>query len=609
MRRSSMLLAGLALSAALGACTPPSAPEPSPPPSASARAASVTSARAAPRASAPSQPQAPARDAGADAAEGVRALVLPGGGPRAAHGKRGVIASVEPHATRAGLSILERGGNAVDAAVAVAYALAVVHPSAGNLGGGGFMLVRMKGQPAVAVDFRETAPRALTRPVFDAMIANHAVGAAAVGVPGSVAGLELARERFGRLPRGEVLAPAIALARDGFPLGARAALTIRWAWPVLARDPAAAAIFGAAGKPRARGDRLRNPDLARTLERVARAGRDGFYKGVTAKRLVDALRGHLSLNDLLDYEAVLREPLRVRYRGLDVLTMPPPSAGGVAIAELLGLLDAHRAWEEEAGSARELHLFLEASRRAQADRRFTVVDPDALPPAALAAQLARVTDSAWLAARAPRIDPERATPSAEVDARYHAVLASLESEHTTHFSVIDADGSVVSCTTTLSAGFGARMVAAGTGVVLNDSVASFGTIGENLPVAGRRTVSSMAPTLVLDHGEVILVLGSPGGDTIPSTVVQVLRNIVDHGMTLDAAIDAPRVHQDFAPDAFRYERARPISVAVRRELEAMGHRVSKKTLPMGDANDLLIVGDEAYGYADPREGGLALAVK
>lgn len=531
---------------------------------------------------------------------------LHAGGKRAVRGEHGMVTSVEAQATRAGVRILDAGGNAVDAAVAVAYALAVTHPSAGNIGGGGFMLVRPEGGPTTAIDFRETAPRALTQKAFDKMIAAGAIGPAAVGVPGTVAGLELAHEKFGHLTRAQVMAPAIALARKGHRVGTREALTIRWNWAALRHDRAARTIFGRGKKPIADGQRLKRALLGATLERIAKQGRDGFYRGKTAHDLVRAMRhgGLLSLEDLASYQAKIRKPLRVRYHGLEVVIMPPPSAGGVAVAEELGMLDKLRAWKQPAGSAEELHLFIEASRRALADRRFGVVDPDALTQAERAKRRAHWLDPDFLLARAP-IDRAHATASADVSPLYSAALKEVESAHTTHFSVVDAGGMVVSCTTTLSAGFGAKFVAPGTGVVLNNSVASFSTAGDNLPRPGRRTLSSMAPTLVLRKGSPALVLGSPGGDTIPSTVVQVLRNVVDYGMTIDAAVDAPRIHGSFAPDEVRDERARPLPAKVKHALEKMGHHFSKKRIPIGDANNILIAGGIAYGVADKREGGLA----
>jgi gamma-glutamyltranspeptidase/glutathione hydrolase len=284
--------------------------------------------------------------------------------------------------------------------------------------------------------------------------------------------------------------------------------------------------------------------------------------------------------------------------------MPPPSAGGVALALTLGALERLGAPKLAAGSAEELHLFIEASKRAHSERRFFVLDPDTLAPGALAERRRRWTDAEALLARTPRIDPKRATPAADVHPLFAAAMRELE--HTTHYSVVDADHNVVSCTTTLSAGFGARIVARTAGIVLNNAVAAFGTAGDNLPAPGRRTTSSMAPTLVLQNGEVVLVLGSPGGDTIPSTIAQVLRNAVDHGMTIDQAVNAPRIHHGFAPDRVRYEGKRPPPKAVRTALEKLGHQFSDTRIPIGDANNVLIADGVAWGYSDPREGGLAL---
>lgn len=274
------------------------------------------------------------------------------------------------------------------------------------------------------------------------------------------------------------------------------------------------------------------------------------------------------------------------------------------VLEILGILEQLEVWKEPAGSANELHLFLEASRRAQTDRRFSIVDPDSIDAAEWAKRLTRFRDTHALLERLP-IDREHATLSEKVHPLYAEALR--EAEHTTHFSIIDADGMVVSFTTTLSAGFGSKIVVPGAGIVLNNAVASFGTAGENLPEGRRRTISSMAPTLAYDRSGTLLVLGSPGGDTIPSTIVQVFRHLVDHGMSLDGAVDAPRVHHGFVPDEMRYEGARPIPKSVRNALEKRGHVISKKTIPMGDANDIVIKAGIAYGYADPREGGVALA--
>jgi gamma-glutamyltranspeptidase/glutathione hydrolase len=527
------------------------------------------------------------------------------GGPRAVRAEFGAVTSVEPHATRAGIAILEQGGNAVDAAVAVAYALAVTHPSAGNLGGGGFMLVRPKGGPTLALDFRESAPLALTRPRFDAMQRAGGMGPVSVGIPGSVAGLELAHDHFGRLPRASVLARAIELAR-GHALGAHQAALLAGSFNALSHDLAARSIFGKNDKPRSAGERLVQRDLAATLQRISDHGRDGFYTGRTASALGGLARGLITSADLAAYQAKWREPMRFEYRGLTVEVMPPPSAGGVAVAQMLLMLQALHAEQLPHDSGAELHLFTEAARRAQAERRFGVIDPDALTPQIAAQKRARWLDpNAWLGPSP--VDPERATSSTSL--RPPPGDTGAESEHTTHFTVVDADGMVVSCTTTLSGSYGAKLVLPGTGVVLNNSVASFAESGDNQPVGGRRTVSSMAPTLVLDGDSVVLALGTPGGDTIPSTIVQVLRHIVDHGESLSVAVDAPRVHHGFLPDLVRYEPRNAPPATALRELTRRGHKLKPARAAIGDANEILIQGHLAWAYADPREFGLALAAK
>jgi gamma-glutamyltranspeptidase/glutathione hydrolase len=524
-------------------------------------------------------------------------------------GKHGIVTSSEAQATRAGVAMLERGGNAVDAAVATAFALAVTVPNAGNIGGGGFMLVRPAGSEAItrSFDFRETAPASLTREGFDKMQRGGAKGGAAAGVPGSVAGLLMAHERFGKLSRQDVMTPAVELAQTGFILAKRQAELLAAAYPGLGRDATLVRRFGDPKdkkKPRAQGSRILQPELASALERIQKDGASGFYTGPTAEALTKAPGSLIRLSDLEQYRAVERTPLRSSYRGLTVETMPPPSAGGVALTEMLGLLEQLAAHDKS--GVEEVHLFLEASRRAQAERRFGVSDPDSLDPSAQEQALARFLDPKALLARAP-IDPARATPSTSIAPHYEGAVE--ESEQTTHLSVIDAKGMVVSLTTTISASFGAKLTAPGTGIILNNSVASFSRFGPNQPAPGRRTTSSMAPTLVLDGSRVVMVLGTPGGDTIPSTIVQILRHVVDHNFPLDQAVAAPRIHQGFLPDRARFETRRPLDPALVAALKALGHDISGSHLAMGDSNDILIEGDVAFGVADPRGGGLAAAAK
>jgi len=417
-------------------------------------------------------------------------------------------------------------------------------------------------------------------------------------------GLLLAHERFGKLPRQDVLGPAVVLAKKGMLLGRRQAELLASSYASLKNDKTLAKRFGDAKGPKPQGSRIVQPELAAALERIQNDGAAGFYTGPTADALTRAPGSLISHADLERYRAVVRTPLRSSYRGLRIETMPPPSAGGVAVTEMLGVLELLKA--HEAHGADELHLFLEAGRRAQAERRFGVSDPDALDSAAQAAALARFLAPQALLERAP-IEREHATPSATLSPLYPG--AAPESEQTTHLGVVDAEGMVVSLTTTLSASFGAKLTAPGTGIVLNNSVASFSNSGPNQPAPGRRTVSSMAPTLVLDGEQVVLVLGTPGGDTIPSTIVQVLRNVVDHGLALDQAVAAPRIHQGFLPDRARFESRRPLDPALVTALKALGHELSASYIAMGDSNDLLLEDERAYGVADPRGSGLAEAAK
>lgn len=545
----------------------------------------------------------------------ARPLLLPqGGGPRAVRAEHGLVTSVEAQATEAGVRVLEAGGNAVDAAVAVGFALAVTHPSAGNLGGGGFLLVGSSELATVAIDFREDSPRSLNRDRFEATLADGGGGPQSVGLPGTVAGLLLAHERFGRLPRASVIQPALVLAREGQRVSPRTALTIAWNWSALARDPAAQAEFGPRGHPRRQGEQWVRPGLATTLERIARSGVQGFYEGPVADAIVARLGGSVSIEELRGYRARVREPLRFDYRGFTIETMPPPSAGGVALAVLLRQLEQQLAHHVPPDDPLAPHLFVEASRRAQWERRHRVIAPERFDPAELERRL-----TAWISAEPALphllpIDRARASPSTALTMPGGSSLApgprsAPEAEHTTHFAVVDRDGLTASCTTTLSDGYGAKLLVPGTGIVLNNSVGSFSLEGENLPEPGRRTVSSMAPTLVRAGPRLVLVLGSPGGDTIPSTIAQVLRNVLDRGMAIDRAIDTPRLHHGWQPDEVRFEAARAPPRDTLDALVAMGHRLSRKRIPMGDANSILLTEEAAWGCTDLREGGLTLAAK
>ncbi|WP_437576694.1 gamma-glutamyltransferase [Sorangium sp. So ce887] len=590
----------LALLAGCEARTPPAPPAAAP---ATSAAPAHASASAAPKAaSAPAPPAAAVADP--EPLPPDPPVALASGGARAVRGDAGLVTSVEEHATRAGADVLRRGGNAIDAAVAVAFALAVTHPSAGNIGGGGFMMVRLANGETQAIDFREAAPASVTTASNMAMVRAGAYGYASAGVPGSVAGLALAHERFGTRPLAELLAPAISLARKGHRLGARQALTLRWSWPRLKADRAASAIWGRGKAPLAQGELVRQLDLARTLETLATEGPRAFYEGAIARKIAAAMRergGHISEGDLRAYQAKWRAPLRFSYRGFTVDTMPPPSMGGVALAEIMLTLERLKAHEAPADSGLSLHLFVEAAKRAYADRRKVSADPDFAPPGT-AQLLARLLDGSALMRRTPPIDPERATPAGEIASAAGALAP--ESPQTTHFSVIDAQGNAVSCTTTQSASFGAKIVIPGTGILLGNAMGAFSETGINAVAPGKRMASSMTPTLVSRDDRVALLLGSPGGDTIPNTVAQVLRNLVDHGMTIDEAVRRARIHHQWLPDRVRVERLTPPPRAALDDLARRGHAVVLDPMPIGDANNILVdAAGVAWGYADTREGG------
>lgn len=520
------------------------------------------------------------------------------GGPGAVASTSGVVVAVEQQAAAIGASVLAAGGNAVDAAVATVLALSVTHSSAASLGGGGFALLRRPGGPTLAFDFRESAPSALGRRDFDAMQRAGGHGKESVGVPGLVAGLVALRERAGSRPLSELAQPAVELAERGFVLGRWEAELFQMSFPHLKDDPTLRRTFFADGKPPTAGSRIVQPELAWTLARLRDAGADAFYRGDIAERLAKALapRGP-SLDDLSNYRCIERSPLVSSYRGYVVETMPPPSAGGVAlVGTLLMLANAARS---ESSSAEAVHYLLEAQRRAQAERRLGVTDPDRVDEAERERRrLGWLSPESWLTAP---ITAE-ATPSQRL--RRAPPEAEREAEHTTHVSVADRDGMVVSLTTTLSASFGAWIAAAGTGIVLNNAVASFSSTGENQPRAGARTTSSMAPTLLLSEGQVRAVLGTPGGDTIPSTLSQIVSHLVDERSSLQAAIEAPRWHQAFLPDEARYEPELK-SAPILPELVRRGHRLRALRRRFGDANAIVLAGNVAYGYADSREPGTA----
>jgi len=480
--------------------------------------------------------------------------------PGVAVGIHGAVSSAEPHATLAALRVLRAGGNAVDAAITLAFALAVTHPSAGNLGGGGFMVLRTAAGASVAIDYRETAPAAATRDMYlDAqgkLTDASVIGARAAGIPGTVRGLALAHERFGTKPWAELVAPAIELARDGHRIDADHARTLARAVSQMRNagfEGSARIYCDERGEPFVEGQLWKQPELAATLAEVARDPQS-FYTGPLAQRLVAQMQasgGIWTAADLAGYRALVRQPLQFSYRGHEIITMPPPSAGGIVMRQILFASEQLHIERAPYRSAQAFHLYVEATRRAYADRNTWLGDPDFVH-----VPVAGLLDPAYIAERMRDIDPEHATPSSQVGAGQ----PRRESPETTHFSIVDEQGMAVSNTYTLNAGFGAKLVLPGTGVLLNDEMDDFaanpghpnvyGLVqGEaNNIQPGKRMLSSMTPTLVLKDGRLRAVLGTPGGPTITTTVVQLVRALIDYEVPLDFAVRAARVHQQWLPD-------------------------------------------------------------
>ncbi|MBV9086730.1 MAG: gamma-glutamyltransferase [Acidobacteriaceae bacterium] len=508
-----------------------------------------------------------------------------------------MVASMHPLATDAGVDAMKQGGNAVDAAVATGFALAVVRPQAGNLGGGGFMLLRLANGTTRFIDFRETAPAAATPDMYLDRSGNiipdaSTAGYRAVAVPGSVAGLVHAQSKYGKLSLAKVMAPAIQLARDGFPLSDQDAHDFRDAG--LAKFPEPYRIFQRNGDFYHSGDIFRQPELANTLERIARNPSD-FYRGSIAKELSAWIRDHGGLiteQDLAGYKTKEREPVRGTYRGYEIISAPPPSSGGVTLIEILNIVEGYDLRKLEAGSAEAIHLTTEAYRRAFFDRAELLGDPDfgRVP-------VAQLIDKRYAAAWRESLDPDRASQSSGLQ-RPTGVLekldevAAAEPTHTTHYSVIDAEGSAVAVTTTLNDNFGAHVVAGNLGFLLNDEMDDF-TVKRGAPnmfgllqseanaiSPGKRPLSAMAPTIVLDHGKLFMVLGSRGGPRIISSIANVLMGVVDYGLNIQQAVNAPRFHHQWMPDALRVEE-HGFSPDTLKLLKAMGHNVERGIVDNG----------------------------
>ena len=516
-----------------------------------------------------------------------------------------MVVSAQHLATEAGLQVLAAGGNAVDAAVAVGYALAVTYPAAGNLGGGGFMTLRLADGRTTFLDFREKAPLVATATMFQDGQGRVVPGLStdswrAVGVPGSVAGLEAARERYGRLPRHAVLAPALALARDGFVLEAGDAALFAADTPGLAADPGARAIFTHDGQPLQVGDRLVQPQLAASLDLIDASGAEGFAHGRLGQAIVAASaagQGILAAADFSGYAVRELPPVTCSYRGTTVVSAPPPSSGGVTLCETLNILEGVDLRAAGFHTAMEVHLLVEAMRRAYRDRNQRLGDP-----AFVDNPVAHLTDKRYAAALRAGIAAELATPSASLP----AAPAVAEGEHTTHYAVVDQDGNAASVTTTLNGWFGAHRVAGDTGILMNNEMDDF-TAAPGVPnmfglvqgdanavAPGKTPLSSMCPTILVRDGRLALVTGSPGGPRIISTVLQVIVDTIDHGLPLDAAVDAPRIHHQFLPDSIDAE-AGALTPAVRATLEANGYTIRDR--PDWGHAESIMVGGQTFGVS------------
>lgn len=530
--------------------------------------------------------------------------------PRIVPPSAGMVTTTDPVATEVGMDILGRGGNAVDAAVATHFALAVVNPEAGNIGGGGFLVARMADGETVALDFRETAPAAATHDMFldengeptDASLVGHL----AAGVSGSVAGMWEAHQRFGSLPWATLLRPAIELA-EGLVLHERLAESLADYSDRLARYPATAEIFLPGGQAPPVGELFVQADLAETLRRIAAEGKDGFYAGTTARLIEEEMKrggGLITTEDLAAYEARWRDPIAFEYRGHTVVSMPPPSSGGATMAEILNILEGYDLRALGYLSADHLHLYAEASKRAFADRNSYLADPDFVRQ-----PVEMMISDEYARQRRAAIDSSRATPASDVLPGLGPVPG--EGENTTHYSVVDAEGNAVAVTTTINSLYGNLVTVEGAGFLLNnemdDFTASpgspnqFGLVqGEaNAVEPGKRMLSAMTPTIVLDpEGDLLLVTGSPGGPTIISTVTQMVSNIVDWEMDLAEATSAPRVHHQHLPDVLRFERG-GLTDEVVAELRLRGHTLDASGY-QGDAQSILLRDGKVGGVGDPR---------
>ncbi len=539
--------------------------------------------------------------------------------PEAVHGKKGMVASRSTLASQAGIEIMQQGGNAVDAAVATAFALAVTYPSAGNIGGGGFALVRLEDGKILTLDHRETAPGASHRDMYlDAKgevikgLSTHSH--LATGVPGSVDGLIRLLEAHGKLSRQVVMAPSIRLASEGFPLTYNLARQFKRQLESMRAYPASIKKFSRDGAPYAAGDIWVQQDLAATLRRISVSGRDGFYQGRTAELIVAEMQrggGIISLEDLAEYRSLWRDPVHGTYKGYEIWGMAAPSSGGLLVQQMLNMLEPYDLASMGWGSAAAVHLMVEAERRAYADRAEHLGDPDFYEVPAV-----MLIDKAYARQRFADFDPARASDSKAIGPGNWPT----ESQNTTHFSVMDSQGMMVAFTTTLNSAYGNKIVVPGTGILLNNEMNDFsiklntpnqfGLIGReaNAVVPGKRMLSSMSPTIVTQNNQPVLSTGSPGGSTIITTTLQVIVNVIDYGMSIEDAVSLPRFHHQWRPNVVFYDRY-ALSPDTLARLKQMGHQLAPQTWyarGIGDANSILFRDGLIHGIKDPRGDGIAV---
>ena len=525
------------------------------------------------------------------------------------------VAAPDAYSAKVAAEVLSAGGNAVDAAVATAFTLAVTYPEAGNIGGGGFMTLYMDGKPYF-LDYREVAPKAASKRMYldekGEVIENLSlVGAKAAGVPGTVLGLWEAHRRFGTLPWSELITPAVGYAREGFKVADQQFQYREDAVGLFNGTTNFEAYFGAMSP----GTNFRQPELAETLERIADQGADDFYKGKTADLLVAQMQrddGLITKEDLADYRTQWREPMRIDWRGKSLYTAPLPSSGGIALAQLIGIKEQRAADFEgvKLNSARYIHLLAEIEKRVFADRADYLGDPDFSD-----VPVAKLTAPDYLARRATEINPTAISPTEQV-------RPGLEPRQTTHFSIVDADGNAVSNTYTLNWDFGSGVVVQGAGFLLNDEMDdfsakpgvanAFGVVGSdaNAIEPGKRMLSSMSPSIVVQDGQVSLVLGTPGGSRIFTSIFQVLNNVYDFKLPLTEAVSAQRVHHQLLPkDTIYYDAYAPLTGEVADDLKAMGYVLEDQGWSMGDIQAIRVEGKTLQTASDPRGRGVGVAVK